>query len=308
MIFCNKLQPMEAEKPLSRRKKKLGSYPSFSVIFSITLALFVIGLFGMLIIFANQMEKLVRENVRMQVYLNNNLTEAQKLQIEKNLSARNFILLEDETPAISFFSKDEAAEKFIADTGEDFRQFLGDNPLRDAYLIGISPEHHTKDAMDGIKKEIEAISGVYQVFYVESLIESINQNVTKIALVLLGIGLVLLIVVILLINNTVKLALFSQRFLIRSMQLVGAKRWFIQKPFLLRAMFYGLLGGVIAVLLIMGLLRYATNYVEEISMLQNQELMLLLFASLIIIGISLAMLSSYRAMRKYLGMSLDELY
>ncbi|HMP99624.1 MAG TPA: permease-like cell division protein FtsX [Cyclobacteriaceae bacterium] len=299
---------MEVEKPQSRRKKKLGSYPSFSVIFSITLALFVIGLFGMLIIFANQMEKLVRENVKVQVYLNSNLTDAQRLQIEKNLSARSFILLENEQPSITYISKDEAAEKFIADTGEDFRQFLGDNPLRDAFLVGINPEHHSKSAMDEIKKEIEAISGVYQVFYVESLIESINQNVTKIALVLLGIGLVLLLVVMLLINNTVKLALFSQRFLIRSMQLVGATRWFIQKPFLLRSLFYGFAGGIIAVLMIIGLLRYATGYVEEISMLQNKELMLMLFASLILIGITLASLSSYRAMRKYLGMSLDELY
>ncbi len=299
---------MEAEKPVSRRKKKLGSYPSFSVIFSITLALFVIGLFGMLIIFANQLEKLVRENVKVQVYLNSNLTEAQRLQIEKNLSARTFILLEDEKPAIQFISKEDAAEKFIADTGEDFNQFLGDNPLRDAFLIGITPEHHTKEGMETVKAEIESISGVYQVFYIDNLIESINQNVTKIALILLGIGVVLLIVVMLLINNTVKLALFSQRFLIRSMQLVGAKRWFIQKPFLLRSFLYGLTGGLISIILIIFLLRYAAKYVEEISVLQNNELMLILFSSLIIIGILLATVSSYRAMKKYLSMSLDELY
>jgi cell division transport system permease protein len=299
---------MEAEKPIIRRKKKLGNYPSFSVIFSITLALFVIGLFGMLIIFANQLEKVVRDNIKVQVYLQSNLTEAQRLQIEKNISARSFTLIENEKPAIEFISKDVAAEKFIADTGEDFIQFLGDNPLRDAFLIGISAAHHSKEAMDAIKLELEGISGVYQVFYVESLIESINQNVTKIALVLLGIGLLLLIVVMLLINNTVKLALFSQRFLIRSMQLVGAKRWFIQKPFLFRSFLYGLTGGLMSILLIILLLRYATSYVEEISLLQNNELTLVLFASLIIIGILLAIISSYRAMKKYLSMSLDELY
>jgi cell division transport system permease protein len=299
---------MEAEKPAIRRKKKLGSYPSFSVIFSITLALFVIGLFGMLIIFANQLEKAVRDNVKVQVYLHSNLTEAQRLQIEKNISARSFTRIEDEKPLIEFISKEDAAAKFIADTGEDFIQFLGDNPLRDAFLIGIDAMHHNKEAMHLIKTELEGISGVYQVFYVENLIESINQNVTKIAFVLLGVGLVLLIVVILLINNTVKLALFSQRFLIRSMQLVGAKRWFIQKPFLLRSFLYGFLGGILSITLIIALLHYATNYVEEISTLQNNDLMLALFTSLIIIGVLLATVSSYSAMKKYLGMSLDELY
>jgi cell division transport system permease protein len=292
-----------------RIRKKFGSYPYVGVVTSITLALFVTGLFGLLIIYAQELERLVRENIKVQVYLKNGLTDPQRLQIEKKLESLPYInkTLKGGIPLV-FIAKDSAAKKFIAETGEDFIKFLGENPLHDAYLINIDPAYHTLPHLQTISKEIENMSGVFQVFYVEGLIESVNKNITRIGVILIGLVALLLFTVVLLINNTLKLALFSQRFLIRSMQLVGARKWFIQKPFLMRAFAYGILSGVVASVLILLVIRYANQNIEDLAELQNQEKLLTLTGSLLVTGVIVAVTSTYFSIRKYLKMSLDELY
>lgn len=290
------------------RKKKLGSYPFVSTIFSITLALLVIGIFGTLMIYSNELERIVRENVKIQVYLKNSINEAQRIQIEKNLSAKTFLLHGQENNSIRFISKKEAADKFIQDTGEDFRQFLGENPLHDAYIVSIDPAFQDKKNLDKIKLDVEQISGVFQVDYDEGLIVNFNKNVTRIGLVLLSISALLLIVVVVLIHNTLRLALFSQRFLIRSMQLVGAKHWFIQGPFLTRAVVHGITAGLIASLVLLGLIHFANTRIEEMKLIQNNGRMMVMLGCLILIGIFVAVISTYSAVNKYLKLSLDELY
>jgi cell division transport system permease protein len=289
-------------------KKKLGSYPYLSVVLSITLALFVIGVFGVLVIYSKELERVVQDNVKIQVYLKNHITEAQRLQVEKNLYSKNFLPKVNKDKAVQFVSKEEAAKQFIKETGEDFQKFLGENPLRDAYLVGVDPAYQDNKNLMKIKSEVEAISGVFQVYYVENVIESVNKNVAKIGFVLIGIASILLITVILLINNTLRLALFSQRFLIRSMQLVGAKKWFIQRPFLFRASLHGLIAGLIASALLVGLIGYANKRVEDLQLIQNNERILILIGSLLVLGMIVAVLSTQRAVSKYLKLSLDELY
>jgi cell division transport system permease protein len=290
------------------RKKNLGGYPAIGVVISVTLALFVIGLFGLLILYSQQLEKQVRQNIRMQVYLRSNLTETQRLQIENKLLSLPYVATQGETERITFVSKDEAAKKFIAETGEDFTKFIGENPLRDAYLITIDPSYHTRAQMEKIKAEIQKMNGVFQVFYVEGVIDAVNDNVTKIGLFLAGLIIVLLITVALLINNTLRIALFSQRFLIRSMQLVGARKWFIQRPFLLRAAGYGLLGGLLASVLLWLLSDYAQDKISDLRLLHQQKDFMLLLSFLLITGVVLAVASTLISMQKYLKMSLDELY
>jgi cell division transport system permease protein len=301
-----KLIPLLAMKYSSR--KKLGSYPTIGVVISIALALFVIGLFGLLIIYSQQLEKAVRENVKMQVYLKSNLTETQRLQIENKLLSLKFISQQGTEKGIEYISRDDAAKKFIGETGEDFTKFIGDNPLKDAYLIRIDPAFHSKAQMESIKKEIEKTNGVFQVFYVEGLIESINKNIQKIALLLLGLVLLLLLTVILLINNTMRIALFSQRFLIRSMQLVGAKQWFIQRPFLLRAALMGCIGASAAIASLYGVIRYAQSEIEDLVLLHNQQQFFTLAGVMALLGFVIAVFSSYFSIRKYLRLSLDELF
>ena len=292
----------------AKTKKKLGSYPFVSVVFSITLALFVIGLFGILVIYSQELGRLVRENVRIQVYLKSTIQKGELDVLEKYLVTSEFILKDSTKKRLVFVSKEEAANQFIKDTGEDFQKFLGENPLRDAFLITIDPAFHDKQKLGEIKNRVEKMKGVFQVYYVESLIESVNKNIAKIGLVLLGIASVLLLVVVLLINNTLRLALFSQRFLIRSMQLVGATRSFIQGPFIFRAILLGALAGVIAGGLLYGLIRYGHSRIEDLQLLQNEKRILILLASLLALGIFVAAISTWRAVSKYLKLSLDELY
>ena len=290
------------------RKKKLGSYPHLMVVFSITLALLVIGLFGLLLIHAHKVSTLVKENLEMQVYLERGLPETQLLRLQQDLARKPYVARKDGQAQVRFLSKEEGAKQLIDQTGEDFQQFLGDNPLRDAYLLKINADYADAPQLARIKQELGQEAGVFEVEYVESLITSVNENLRNVSLVLLGFAAVLTFVVVVLINNTIKLALFSQRFLIRSMQLVGATSGFIQWPFMRRAVWQGLVSGLLAGLLLLALLQYAYLQLAELRLLQDVRLFGALAVALVLLGMGIGFLSSWRAVRKYLSMSLDELY
>ena len=287
----------------SRTKKKVGSYPSISVIFSITLALFVIGLFGVLLVYSNELERVVRENFKVQVFLKNELTDSVKTTIKSSLSNNDFVLPQ----TLSFVSKEEARKNFVRETGEDF-SLNGENLLREYFQFGVQPVFQDSIKLSVIKQSLEKVNGVFQVYYVVSSVSAINKNRTQIGLILIGVAVILFLVAVLLINNTLRLALFSQRFLIRSMQLVGATRWFIKKPFLLRSVWYGLLSGLLSSGLLIGLVYLATRRIPELSSIQNNRGVLIVLAGITGLGIFVALISSYRAVSKYLQLSLDELY
>jgi len=290
------------------RKKKLGSYPTLLVVFSITLALVVIGLFGLLLLHAQKLSEVVRENLEVQVYLDRDLPETELLRLQQDLGQQAFVAEHDGRPQIRFVSKEEGARQLLQSTGEDFRQFLGDNPLRDAYVLKIKPGYTDTLHLRQLERRIATQRGVFEVQYPQNLFTSINENLTRVSLVLLGFAAVLVLVVVILINNTIKLALFSQRFLIRSMQLVGATRLFIQQPFLRRATWQGLASGVLAALLLVALLQYAYLEVEPLRLLRDDLRLGLLLLAVIGLGVVIGFFSSARAVHKYLKMSLDELY
>jgi cell division transport system permease protein len=290
------------------RKKKLGSYPFLNAVLSITVALLVIGVFGALVIYARELENVVRRNVNIQVFLKNTINEAQRLQIQKNLSAQYFLPPGNPEGTIRFISKEDAAKQVAKDIGEDFLKFIGENPLHDAFMVSVDAKFQDPKSMEKIKIDVGQISGVFDVYYVPNVIARINANIAVIGVVLMGIAGLLLIVVVILINNTIRLALFSQRFLIRSMQLVGATSWFIQGPFLARAAFQGLAAGIFAGGILAGILSLATKKLVELQSIQNTPRLSMLLGSLLVLGIFVAVLSTYRAVSKYLKLSLDELY
>ncbi len=292
----------------STRKKKLGSYPTLLVVFSITLALVVIGLFGLLLVHAQKLSEVVRENLEVQVYLDRDLPETELLRLQQDLAQLPYIAEREGKPQIRFVSKEEGARQLLQSTGEDFRQFLGDNPLRDAYVLKIRPEYTDTTHLGQLERTVTAQRGVFEVLYPQDLFASINNNLTRVSLVLLGFAAVLVLVVVILINNTIKLALFSQRFLIRSMQLVGATPFFIQQPFLRRATWQGLASGVLAALLLVALLQYAYLEVEPLRLLRDDFRLGLLLLGVVGLGVVIGFFSSARAVHKYLKMSLDDLY
>jgi cell division transport system permease protein len=291
-----------------RKKTKLGSYKFVSVLFSTTLSLFIVGLFGVIVIQAKTLTSIIRENIEIQVFLNTNISEENNKQIGELLKSKPYVLDKDEEKKITYVSRDEAAATFLIDTGEDFTKFLDDNPLRDSYTFSVKEEFQTAEQIEEIVGEMENMEGVFEVTYMNDLVESINQNLMKVSMVLGAFILILIVTVIMLINNTIRLALYSQRFLIRSMQLVGATKGFIRKPFLKRSFGYGALAGLFASALLLGLIEYAKSNVDGFNLLQNQELLLLLFLGLTILGAFLSLFSTLRSVNKYLNMSLDELY
>lgn len=286
----------------------MGSYPALSVMTGITLALLILGAFGIILVHAGKFSQIVRENVEIQVYLHKTVTENQRSKIKQELLSKAFLAVKENQPAIQFISKEDAAQSFIDDTGEDFFSILDNNPLHDAFIINVKPEYIEEAKMKRIKKDLEEISGVFEAHYVENLVNDINSNIQKAGIILFVLFLLFLFTSVILINNTIKLALFSQRFLIRSMQLVGAKPWFIQRPFLLRASLHGLFSGLIASLLIIVLLYYSYREIEDLKMLYDQESLIIVFSSILIVGMVIGFSSSFRAINKYLKMSLDELY
>lgn len=291
-----------------RKKKKLGSYPYLSVVFSITLALIVIGLFGLLLLHTQKLSHLIKQNIEVQIYLDKNISENNIVRLQNILSNSEFISKDQGDSAVIFISKEEAAKQFISETHENFTDFLDDNPLRDAFVIKISEKYQEIESLSEIKSELEKLQGVFEVIYLESLVNSINQNIAKISLVLLAFVILMITIVVVLINNTIKLALFSQRFLIRSMQLVGAKASFIQWPFLKRSIWHGMFSGALASLLLYGVLNYANRKVEGLAQLQNNLEIFGLFGLIILLGAVIAFITTYRSIKKYLRLSLDELY
>lgn len=291
-----------------RKKTKLGSYKFVSVLFSTTLSLFIVGLFGVIVIQAKTLTSIIRENIEVQIFLNTNISEENNKHIGELLKSKPYVLEKEEGKVISYVSREEAAATFLMDTGEDFTKFLDDNPLRDSYTFSIKEEFQTAEQIAEIVEEMESLEGVFEVTYMNDLVESINQNLMKVSMVLGGFILILIVTVIMLINNTIRLALYSQRFLIRSMQLVGATKGFIRRPFLTRSFSYGALAGVLASVLLLGLIEYAKSNVDGFNLLQNQQLLLLLFAGLVVFGAFLSLFSTLRSVNKYLNMSLDELY
>jgi cell division transport system permease protein len=293
---------------VNSRKKKLGSYPYLTVVFSMTMALFVIGLFAVIFVHASKLSEIIKEKIEIHVYLNNELSENKIQSIAKIIASQPYVLKKNNVPQLIYISQDSAAKKFIFDTGEDFYKVLKDNPVHSSITVKLNPSYSDSTHMKKIVAELQNIEGVFEVDYQENLISRINANIKSISLIFIGFAAILLVASVLLINNTIKLALFSQRFLIRSMQLVGATRAFIQKPFLFRAILQGLFSGVIAASLLAILIQYAYSEINDLTKLQETETVMIILGGLLVLGIIIGLLSSFRAVNTYLKMSLDELY
>jgi cell division transport system permease protein len=290
------------------KKKKIGSYPNAMIVMSLTAALFLIGFCGLLVIQSKKLVSIIRQNIEVRVFLDKEAGKAGQDSVLQAIQSKPFILASTEVKPIIFVSKEEAAKEFIEGTKEDFVNFLGENPLRDSYRVKIQEDYFEEAKLQQIKKDIEQINGVYEVVYQEDLADNINRNVTKIYIVLASFALVMLIIIVLLVNNTIKLAIYSQRFLIRSMQLVGATNGFIQRPYVLRGAIQGLVGGVLAGLLLIALQQIAVRNVEGLAMLQEYEKIAFLILGVLSLGILIGISSTYQSLSRYLRMALDDLY
>ena len=288
-------------------KKTFGNFPFLSVLFSVSLSLLLLGVFSFFLLTSIQIKDLIQNNTEINIFLNKKVSDSQIGQIKRILYSKDYALSNDEN-TLNYISKDEAAEDFSKEIGEDFVNFLGNNPLRDLIILKINSKYFESNMLEQIEKDILSIPGVYEVDYSKEMIQNINDNVRNISIVFISIFITLFIISITLINNTLRIALFSQRFLIRSMQLVGATSNYILRPFITRGFFYGLISGIISSLLLYVLIFLTNKKITGFDMIINFEKLSIIFITLIITGITIVVFSTYNSVNKYLNSSLDDLY
>lgn len=290
------------------RSHQLGSYPSVNIIVGNVLALLVIGLFGLFMLHVEKLTAMIKENVKMQVYLHRNITEEESIHLCQKLHRKDFVYRKNGHATLTFIPKEEAAQMFTQLTGEDFLQVLDENPLRDTYIVHIAPNYQTSKQLQTIQHEIEEIKGVFEVDHMADFSTSLIQNTTTFSTVLATFACILLMVVSVLIHNTIRLAVYTQRFLIRSMYLVGATAAFIRRPFLIRAVLMGCIAGIITNMLLVILLYNANQYVEGLTTLQAPTQISALLGLVLSLGVLISFFGTYGAVNKYLNSSLDDLY
>lgn len=273
-----------------------------STIFSIALVLLMLGMLGLILVHAKNLSNYVKENIVLNIIVDEGAKETEILAFKKSLD--NNVAVKQ----TQYVNKEVAQHNLTKDLGEDFVNFLGYNPLLSTIDVYLKADYANNENIDNLKKTIEKDPIVKEVVYQSSLIDMVNKNINTIGLIVLGFAGILLIIAIALINNTIRLAIFSQRFLIKSMQLVGATKNFIRQPFLLVAIFHGLIASFIAIIILLGLLYYAQKELPEILILRNLTEFGIVFLGMIIIGIFITALSTWFAVSKYLRLKIYDLY
>jgi cell division transport system permease protein len=222
--------------------------------------------------------------------------------LQKDLDAKPYV------KSTKYVSKDEAASKMKEDLGEDFISFLGDNPLPPSIDVYLYAGYTAPDSVTKIEKYVLQYPFVKEVYYEESLLFLINENVKKISIFLLVISSFLFLIAVTIINNTIRLSIYSRRFLIRTMQLVGATRAFIRKPFLIKSIYHGLFASLIALLLLLGLLYLIEREFVLMFSFETTSLLVVLGVVIICIGVLINLVSTYFSVNRFLGISEDKLY
>jgi cell division transport system permease protein len=281
---------------------KRGKPSYFMSVIGVTLVLFLLGFIGWLVINANKLGDYFKESVEVRTYLRGDLNPQDSIALMQYISSKPYVR------EIDYVTKEEGKRTYLSDGNEDWDKVLTENPLPNAIFFKVKNEYLTTDSLTVIRNDLEKQTYVTDVQYPEALIGKMNENLRKISIYMLVIAILLSIVVIILIDNTVRLAMFSNRFLIKTMQMVGATRNFIARPMNIRAIFNGAMGGVIASVAVYLLILLAETQLTDLKSIRDNKMLLLLFASLVVLGICITLYSTHRSVVKYLKMKLDDLY
>lgn len=281
-------------------KKAKPSY--VYAIIGISLVLFLLGVLGWLVINGRGLSRVFKEDIQVEVILHDNTRDEKVQQLKGILDKQSF------TRKAQIITKEQAAKRFIEDGGEDFRELLDFNPLYSSIILNLHSGYVNRDSLGKITEFILQSNIVRDVYYPDVVVENMESNFRKIGFILGAILLVLFIVVIFLIDNTVRLAMFSNRFIIKTMQMVGATRWFITRPFDRRAIINGLISGIIAIVGLWLLISTVEAKIPDLEALNEPLLLTILMLSLLVIGIIISLVSTHRAVLKYLKTHIEDLY
>jgi len=293
---------MSSKEDTYYKKRISGSY--LTSLISITLVLFTLGIIGLIVLQARSLSNYIKENIGFEIIMKQGVKEADILYLQKTLDLEPFV------KTTEYITKEEASERLTSMLGEEFTGFMGeeDNPLLPSIDIRFNADWANNDSLAVIEKTILANQIVKEVYYQKSLVHIINKNVRRISLILFGFSLLLLFIAMALINNTIRLSVYSKRFTIRSMKLVGATERFIRRPFVLKGVLQGIISAVLAMLLISIIIIALKNNIPEFAVLIVPKLIVLLFCIILLIGVLFAGFSTFFAVNKYLRMRTEKLY
>ncbi len=273
-----------------------------STVISISLVLLMMGLLGLVVLKAHRVSEVVRENISLEVIMKESAREADILEMKKSLDASEFVR------STHYITREQAAAELQEILGEDFVDFLGFNPLLPSIDIKVKAVYANNDSLEKIVENISSSANVKEVVYQKSLVHLINENIKRIGIVLLGLSAILLLIAIVLISNTIRLSVYSKRFLIRTMQLIGGSQAYIRRPFVLKGLVQGFLGAFLAIIMLIVVMYFMHKEVPDIIDMADIDIYLLLFGIVVFLGMMISWLSTFFAVGKYLRMKIDNLY
>jgi len=283
-----------------QKRKLISSY--FSVVLSIALVLFLLGLLGMLVLNAKKVSDHFKEQVVVTIYLKDSAKDVEMKQLEKSLALADYV------KSTEYVSKEQAAAAMKAENGEDFMEFLGYNPLQNSIDVHLQADYVTSEHLEDIANEALNKSYVDEVRYDNDLVTLMNNNVKKISFWVLILSALFTIIAVLLINSSIRLSVYAKRFTIKTMQMVGATKQFIRKPFVWKSVQLGITGAVIALVGMSVVLFYLNKTFPELQLLNNVLLITVLFVIIFFLGIIITWISTFFATQRFLNLKTDQLY
>ncbi len=274
----------------------------FSII-GVALVLFIMGIMGWFFLNVKQAGNLYKEDIRFSAYLRT-LNKDTISQIQQFITQRAY------AKEVIYINKDKAKEIWNKQSNEDWAKFLTENPLPESIDFHAKAEYVNKDSMEKISNELLGLYGnqITDLQYPKDLVNNLDEKAKVYGLAFLVISIILCAVVIFSIDNTIRLAMFSNRFLIKTMQMVGATRGFITRPMDIKAVVNGCISGLVAVALLFSLIQWVENQIPELKTIDDIRQTMMLFGGMILLGVGISLLSTHRSVIKYLKMKLDELY
>ena len=282
------------------KRRLISSY--FSVVLSIFLALFLLGALGLFVINSKKITNDFKENIPMTVFFNNDANDTMISAFDTELKNAKFI------KDYAFVHKDSAAKNNVDIVGEDFMEFLGFNPLQNSFDIHLKGDYVIADSIQKIERNIRKNEMVTEIIYDKELVDMVNKNVTKISFWILIISAILTVVAMLLINSSLRLSVYSHRFTIKTMQMVGATKSFIRKPFIWRSIKLGLIGSGLAIIALLFLVFYVDSLFPSLGIAKDYVSIAIVIFGVLVVGIIITSISTFFATQRFLNLKTDDLY
>ena len=283
-----------------QKRRLISSY--FSVVLSMFLVLFLLGILGFFVINSKKLSDDFKEQIVMTVFFKNEATDSTMVAFGQELKLAKFVKTSD------YVTKEQAAKQHTDIIGEDFMTFLGANPLQNSYDIHLKADYIDTENIRKIESRFLANDMIADVVYDKQLVSLVNDNIKKVSMWILIISGILTLIAVLLINSSMRLSIYSNRFIIKTMQMVGATKSFIRKPFIWRSIRLGVIGSVLAIIALIGTLVYIDTSFPSLNILADQLMIVLVLLGVLAVGILITWVSTFFATQKYLNLRTDDLY